>query len=321
MKYITLANNEKVSQEILGMMRIVNKKIDENGNKTYVSLPVEEVEALIFKALDLGINFIDTADVYGHGVSEELIGKVLERNPGLREKLFIQTKCGVVANSEGRRNSAEGSYILECVDASLKRLQTDHIDSLLLHMPDPLFDPEDVAKAFNQLYNEKKVRYFGVSNWTSSNIALLMKYAKQPITFNQEQLSIVHSFMVDGETSVNQDWDNSIERDTQKLAFCRLNNIQLQAYSTVVAKINERTFIDNPKYEKLNQIMDKLCEKYNTNKNAIALAWIQRLPENIMTVIGTTKPSRLEDSAQACDIRLTAQEWYDLYYSTGKKML
>ncbi|MBR4471794.1 MAG: aldo/keto reductase [Erysipelotrichaceae bacterium] len=321
MKYITLANNEKVSQEILGLMRIQWKGVDENGNKTYLGLPVEDVEALIFKALDLGINFIDTADIYGHGLSEELIGKVFERNPGLREKLFVQTKCGVVSTSEGRRNSTEGSYIIECVNRSLERLKTDHIDSLLLHMPDALFDPQDVAEAFDQLYNEGKVRYFGVSNWTSSNIALLMKYSKQPITFDQEQLSIVHSFMVDGEMSVNQDWENSIERDTQKLAFCRLNGIQLQAYSTVVAKINERTFIDNPNYEKMNQIMDRLCEKYNTNKNAIALAWIQRLPENVMTVIGTTKVSRLEESTQACDVRLTAQEWYDLYYSTGKKML
>lgn len=321
MKYITLANNEKVSQEILGAMRIVSKQVTPEGKKVYVGLPVEEVEALILKALDLGINFIDTADIYGHGLSEEIIGKVLARNPGLREKLFIQTKCGVVSNSEGRRNSTEGSYIIECANASLERLGTDHVDSFLLHMPDPLFDPEDIAAAFDTLYQEGKVRYFGVSNWSSDNIALLMKHAKQPITFDQEQLSIVHSFMIDGEMSVNQDWENSVERDTQKRAFCRLNNIQMQAYSTVVAKVNERTFIDNPKYEKLNQIMDDLCRKYDTNKNAIALAWIQRLPENIMTVVGTTKPARLEESAQACDIRLTAQEWYDLYYATGKKML
>ena len=322
MNYVTIPNTDiKVSQQILGTMRLITKGVTPEGKKTYVSVPVEEAEALMKRALELGINFLDTADIYGHGLAEEVVGNVFERNPGMRDQFFVQTKFAVVSGPEGRCNSADGAYIRECVDGSLKRLKTDHIDSLLIHMPDPLFDPKEVADVFDELYKEGKVRFFGVSNWTSGNIALLQQYMKQPVTFDQEQFSLVHANMIDSEMAVNQNWELSVQKDTEKRSFLRRNNIQLQAYSSIMAEAGEGTFINNPKYEKTNALLDKLCEKYHTNKNAIALAWIHRLPEGIQTVIGTTKVSRLEDSAKACDVTLTRQEWYDLYLSVGRPIL
>ena len=163
MRYVNVKGSDlRFSQISLGTMRLVMKKTDENGNKIYVGKSVEEVETLLKAALDLGINLIDTADIYGHGLAEELLGKVLEKNPDMREKIILQTKCAVVSTSEGMCYNVSKEYILECVNASLKRLHTDYIDVLLLHKPDPLYDPAEISGAFKQLYEEGKVRNFGL---------------------------------------------------------------------------------------------------------------------------------------------------------------
>ncbi|MDQ0361472.1 aldo/keto reductase [Breznakia pachnodae] len=319
MKYITIPGSSlKFSQISLGTMRIQRKEKDANGNKIYVGKSVEEVELLLKTALDLGINVIDTADIYGHGLSEELIGKVIAKCPELRKKMILQTKCGVVSTSEGLCYDASKDYILKCVDESLERLQTNYIDVLLLHKPDPLYDPKQIAEAFETLRATGKVLYFGVSNFTPVQTALIQKYCSVPIVFSQMQFSIAHSLMIDEQVSVNTNNIHGTPFTSGILDYCRYNDICLQAYS--VAQGTNGTFINNPEYEKLNKVMDTLCEKYNTNKNAIALAWILKHPANIMPIIGTTNPAHIKDSLEAFNFELTRQEWYDLYTACDKPL-
>lgn len=319
MKYLNVkGSNLKFSQISLGTMRIQRKEKDAEGNKVYIGKPIEEVEELIKTAIDLGINVIDTADIYGHGLSEELIGKVIKRNPELREKMILQTKCGVVSNKIGTYYNTKKEYILKCVDDSLKRLNTDHIDVLLLHKPDPLYDPKGITEAFNELYESKKVLNFGVSNFTSLQIELIQKYCKQEIAFSQMQFSIAHSLMIDSEVNVNTKGEYSADYDSGILDYCRLNDICMQAYSVVQG--DGGTFINNPKYEALNIKMDELAKKYNTNKNAIALAWILKHPANIMPIIGTTSCTHLKESLEALNFEITRQEWFELYVACEKPL-
>lgn len=319
MKYITVPGSDlKFSQISLGMMRIQRKEKDENGNKIYIGKPVEEVESLLRFALENGINVIDTADIYGHGLSEKLIGDVITKSPELREKMILQTKCGVVSTSEGLSYNASKEYILKCVDKSLERLQTDHIEILLLHKPDPLYDPKQIAEAFDELYASGKVLNFGVSNFTSVQTAVIQKYCSRPIAFSQMQFSIAHSLMIDAQVNVNTNNIHATNFDTGILDYCRYNDICMQAYSVVQGEGG--CFINNPKYEKLNSVMDKLCKKYNTNKNAIALAWILKHPANIMPIIGSTNLEHIKDSLDALNFTLTRQEWFNLYTACDKPL-
>ena len=319
MKYITVPGSDlKFSQISLGTMRIQRKEKDANGNKIYVGKPIEEVETLLKTAINLGINVIDTADIYGHGLSEELIGQVIEKNPELREKMILQTKCGVVSTSEGLCYDVSKDYILKCVDESLKRLHTDHVEVLLLHKPDPLYDPKQIAEAFDELYASGKVLNFGVSNFTSGQTALIQKYCSRPIAFSQMQFSIAHSLMIDAQVNVNTNNIHATDFDSGILDYCRYNDVCMQAYSVVQGEGG--SFINNPKYDKLNLLMDKLCIKYNTNKNAIALSWILKHPANIMPIIGTTNPKHIKDSLDALNFDLTRQEWFDLYVACDKPL-
>ena len=305
MEYYTLPQTDlKVSKLALGCMRIAGKSVD-------------EVEVLVKKALELGINFFDHADIYGGGRSESLFGEVLQRNPELRDSMIIQTKCAIVP---GKRYDFSKEHIINSVNASLERLHTDHIEILLLHRPDALCDPEEVAEAFDELYKAGKVKYFGVSNHTPYQIQLLQKYSKHPIIINQMQLSIVHSVMIDSGINANMKEDWAQDKDGGVLDYCRLNDITIQPWSSIQASWAEGTFIDNPNYEKLNEVLDTLAQKYNVTKAAIAIAWLLRHPAHMQPIVGTTSPSHLEELAQAVNVKLGRQEWYDLYLASGKPL-
>ncbi|MGN1182498.1 MAG: aldo/keto reductase family oxidoreductase [Faecalibacillus sp.] len=305
MEYIQLPKTDlKVSRIALGCMRIADKS-------------VEEVEMLVQKALELGINFFDHADIYGGGKSEKLFGDVLKKHPEYREKMVIQTKCGIVP---GKRYDFSKEYIINCVNESLKRLNVDYVDILLLHRPDALCDPQEVAEAFKELYESHKVRYFGVSNHTPYQIQLLEKYCPYPIIINQLQLSIVHSVMIDSGLNMNMKEDWAQDKDGGILDFCRLNDITIQAWSVVQASWAEGTFIDHPAYEKLNDVLDSLAKEYHVTKSTIAIAWILRHPASILPIVGTTSLKHLEESVKAVDIHLTRQQWYDLYLASDKPL-
>ena len=238
-------------------------------------------------------------------------------NPALREKMIIQSKCGIVP---GKRYDFSKDYIINAVNGTLERLHTDHLDLLLLHRPDALCDYEEVADAFNTLNKQGKVCQFGVSNHTPGQMRLLQMYANQSIVANQLQFSIVHSGMVDSGLHMNMTEDFAIDKDGGVLDFCRFNEIMIQAWSPLQASWSEGTFIDHPDYPQLNEELAKLSEKYHVTKAAIAVAWILRHPASMQVISGTTSPIHLREMCEATNIQLTRQEWYDLYLASGKTL-
>lgn len=302
MKFSKIGINS-ASRIALGCMRIS----DMGPNKA---------QELIEKSLDVGINFFDHADIYGAGKSEELFGHVIKRVPSLREKMIIQSKCGI------RKGFYDFSkeHILSSVDGILQRLGIGYIDILLLHRPDTLFEPDEVAEAFNNLYDSGKVRGFGVSNMNCGQIALLQKSCKQSLDVNQLQFSIAHTGLIDQGFNVNMTNEPSIDHNGGILEYCRLNNITIQAWSPLQYGFFEGTFIDNEKYSELNILLEKLSKKYEISKAAVAIAWILRHPANIQVVLGSTNCSRVTDIAKSADIIITREEWYELYRAAGNKL-
>lgn len=296
--------NLKASRLALGCMRIADKSF-------------QQVEELVQTALDNGINFFDHADIYGGGQSEAIFGEVLKAHPDYRQKMIIQTKCGIVPR---KRYDFSKEHILQSVNASLQRLNTDYVDILLLHRPDALCDPKEVAEAFDQLYHEGKVKYFGVSNHTPLQIELLQKYTQHPIIINQLQLSIVHSVMIDSGLNMNMKEAWAQDKDGGVLDYCRLHDIMIQPWSVVQASWEEGCFIDHPQYAKLNKVMDDLAHEYHVTKSAIAIAWLLRHPACMQPIMGTTSPVHLKEMVEACDIQLTRQQWYDLYLASDKPL-
>lgn len=286
------------------------------GNMRLPQLSVTEIEQLIRTALDEGINFFDHADIYGQGRSEELFAEAIQMNSSIREKMIIQSKCGI----NGQENYLDFSkgHILDSVDGILKRLQTDYLDLLLLHRPDPLMEPEEVAEAFEILHSSGKVKYFGVSNHNPAQIELLQKYTTHKLVVNQMQFSIAHTPMIDAGLALNMNNDQAVNRDSSVLEYCRLHDIQLQAWSPFQNGFFEGTFLgDLEKFAELNRVIDEIAANYNVTNTAIATAWITRHPANIQVVLGTTNPQRLKDACAGADIKLTRKEWYDIYKAAG----
>lgn len=307
MKYYMMKNTDlEVSALALGTMRIPDKGID-------------AAEKLIHTALDLGINFIDEADIYGGGTSEEMLGDIFDRNPGLRDKVILQSKAGIVFRN-GHRYDMSKSYIVPAVEDSLRRLRTDHLDILLLHRPDALMDPAEVAEAFDELHKAGKVRYFGVSNQNASQMRLLAKYMHMPIVADQLQFSLLHSGLVDQGIFVNMIDSEATDRDGGTLNYCMLEDIRIQSWSPLQASGWTGTFIDNPKYAKTNEILADLADKYCVSKTAVALAWILRHPAGMQPILGTTSVEHLTESCDATSFTLTNQEWYDLYLAEGRPL-
>lgn len=304
MKYINLGGEEiKASEIALGCMRIANKSI-------------KEAQELINTALEEGINFFDHADIYGGGKSEEIFAEAIGMNSNIREKLIIQTKCGI---RRGYYDFSKG-HILESVDGSLKRLKTDYIDILLLHRPDTLMEPEEVAEAFSILHTSGKVRNFGVSNFHPLQIELLSKYLNQRIIVNQLQLSIAHTGMIDFGFNVNMKTEQAINRDGSILEYCRLKNITIQAWSPFQYGFFEGTFMGSSKFKELNDKIEEIANKKGVSSIAIPIAWILRHPAKIQPIVGTTNPARLKEICKASEVELTREEWYELYRSAGNRL-
>nr|WP_236620354.1 aldo/keto reductase [Sporolactobacillus laevolacticus] len=282
----------------------------------------EEVDRLIKTDLENGVTFFDHADVYSNGACEALFGKVLAKQPGLRDKITLQSKCGIVRGEVNGNKAFDFSkeHLLETVNASLKRLQTDHLDYLLLHRPDALVEPEEVAEAFDELYSEGKVLHFGVSNQNPYQIELLKKTVRQPLEINQLQFSIMATGMVDAGINVNMTVDGATVRDSSILDYCRLNDVTIQAWSPFQYGFFEGVFLDNPKFPELNKKIDEIAAKYGVSNNAIAVAWILRHPAEMQVILGTTNVSRVVESAKGADVTLTRQEWYDIYQAAGNKL-
>jgi len=264
-------------------------------------------------ALEQGANFFDHADIYGAGSCEEIFAEAIHMNADVREKIILQSKCGI------RKGMFDFSkeHILESVDNSLKRLNTDYLDILLLHRPDTLVEPEEVAEAFDILESAGKVRHFGVSNQNPMQIQLLQKFVKQPIVANQLQLSITNSTMISSGFNVNMENDAAVNRDGGILDFCRLHDITIQPWSPFQYGFFEGVFLDNEKFPELNQKINEIAEKYSVSNTTIAIAWLLRHPAKMQPVIGTMNETRLKDCIKASDIHLSRQEWYDIFRAAG----
>ena len=307
MRYITLGQDDKeLSEIVLGMMRIKDKS-------------VKEVEELVETALSVGINAFDLADIYGRGRCEELLGLVLKNRPDLREKMWIQSKCGIRIE-EFTYFDFSKEYILQSVDGILERLQVDYLDSLLLHRPDALMESDQVAEAFDLLYKQGKVRDFGVSNQNPMMMELLKKDVKQPLAVNQLQLSAAFTPGFESGFHVNMEDSQAAMRDGSIFEYCKLHDVVIQAWSVLQFGYFKGNFVGNEKFQALNQVLDRLAIKYGVTSSTIAISWILRYPVKMQAVVGTTNPKHLREVSQAANFSLTRKEWYEIYLAAGNNL-
>jgi predicted oxidoreductase len=277
-------------------------------------LEVSEAARFINAALDLGANFFDHADIYAGGASEEIFARAIDMKPAVREKIILQSKCGI---RPGVAFDFSKAHILASVDGILKRLKTEYLDVLLLHRPDALVEPEEVAEAFGILHVSGKVRNFGVSNQNPGQIRLLQKYLKQPIAANQLQLSITNCSMISQGMHNNMEDEFALGRDGGILDFCRLNDITIQPWSPFQYGFFKGVFLDNPEFPKLNAKINEIAKKYGVTNTSITLAWLLRHPAKMQPVTGTMNISRLKDCVNAARITITRDEWYEIFLAAG----
>ncbi|HEW2808219.1 TPA: aldo/keto reductase family oxidoreductase [Streptococcus pneumoniae] len=307
MRYITLGQDDKeLSEIVLGIMRIKDKS-------------VKEVEELVETALSVGINAFDLADIYGRGRCEELLGLVLKNRPDLREKMWIQSKCGIRIE-EFTYFDFSKDYIIKSVDGILQRLKIDHLDSLLLHRPDALMESDQVAEAFDLLYKQGKVRDFGVSNQNPMMMELLKKDVKQPLAVNQLQLSAAFTPGFESAFHVNMEDSQAAMRDGSIFEYCKLHDVVIQAWSVLQFGYFKGNFVGNEKFQALNQVLDRLAIKYGVTSSTIAISWILRYPAKMQAVVGTTNPKHLREVSQAANFSLTRKEWYEIYLAAGNNL-
>ena len=275
-------------------------------------------ESFVRKSIELGAYFFDHADIYGRNVCEEIFAGALEAVGTRREDVILQTKCGIIP---GKMYDFSKEYIINSVEGSLRRLKTDYIDILLLHRPDALMEPEEVAEAFETLSSSGKVRNFGVSNHNPGQIKLLQKYIKHPIIANQLQLSITNATMITQGIHVNRAGDEySVSRDVGILDFCRLEDITIQPWSPFQSSKIAGVFIGSPEFPELNEKLTEKAKKYGVSETTITMAWLLRHPAKMQPVTGTMNEGRLADCVKAAEITLSREDWYDLLLSAGSDL-
>ncbi len=307
---ISLTPDIQASALVLGCMRIQ-------------SLSSSELDAHLKTALDLGINIFDHADIYGgKGACEQIFGDWLRDNPGLQEKFLIQSKCGIVQDDNGKNIAFDFSYdhILKSVEGSLERLGVERLDILLLHRPDALFEPEEVAAAFEQLYNSGMVRAFGVSNMTAGQIEVLQAGTRHKLIVNQLQFGPAHTLMIDHNMRMNTGLKYAKDHDSGTLDYCRLKEIVIQAWSPFQHRGIKGTYIDNPKFPQLNAALEEVGVRYGLTKNGVVAAWIARHPAKMQLIAGTMNSQRLREIATGMDIPISREDWYQIYMSEGRDL-
>ena len=304
MKFIEFGPEKKqVSVIGAGCMRIAG--MDQN-----------QADEFVRAALDGGVNFFDHADIYGGGRSEEIFGMLFEKDPSLRDQIFLQSKCGI------RKGMFDFSkeYILEAVNGILSRLKTDHLDSLLLHRPDVLMEPEEVQEAFDELYKAGKVRAFGVSNQNRFQMELMKSAVTYDLCADQLQVSLAHTPVIDAGLNVNMADAPAIMRDGGTLEYCRINKMAVQCWSPLQAGYFGGVFLNKEEYKELTAKLNEIAEEKGVSADVIAYAWLLRIPAKMQVITGTTNRERIVNAAKAADIDLTRSEWYDLYRAAGNRL-
>ena len=291
------------SDVVLGCMRIGD-------------MQPKEAAAWIEHGLSLGIDMFDHADIYGGGKAEEVFAKAMRELPGCREKMVLQSKCGIC---KGYFDFSK-EHIVRSVEGILQRLNVEALDVLLLHRPDTLMEPEEVAAAFDALQTAGKVQHFGVSNQNPMQMELLSRTVKQPLIINQLQLSPTNTGMIDCGLNANTHFDAGINRDGSVLEYCRLHNITIQTWSSLQYGWFEGTYLDNPKYEALNVVLRRIAAERNVTNTAVAVAWILRHPAKMQVIVGSTNLKRMAEIAAAETVGLSRQEWYEIYLAAGNTL-
>lgn len=302
MKHIMIGGMVESSAAALGCMRICR-------------VPLADARKVVHQALDLGIRLFDHADVYGFGKSEEIFGEILDlKTPSVRERIQIQSKCTLIRDQvQTLYNDQSKEHIIKSAEASLKRLGTDYLDMFLLHHPDTLVEPEEVAEAFDYLHSTGKVRYFGVSNHKPMQVELLKTCVQQPLIMNQLQFSVAHPDLVDASQPLRMQPHALADTNGDVLTYSRIHKMTIQAWSPFQFGFYGGPFMDNEQYPELNQVAGRLAEESQVSKSAIAIAWILRHPAKIQPLIGTTNAQRLRDICTGINVELTREEWYELY--------
>jgi predicted oxidoreductase len=287
----------------IGCMRI--DSLDKAGAERFVQTSMEQ-----------GANFFDHADIYGDGSCEAVFADAVHMSSSVREQIILQSKCGI------RPGTFDFSreHILASVDGILKRLRTEYLDVLLLHRPDALVEPEEVAAAFDELEQAGKVRHFGVSNQHPRQIELLKKYVKQPLIANQLQLSITNAGMITSGFNVNMENAAAVNRDGGILDYCRLHDITIQPWSPFQFGFFEGVFLDNPRFPELNKKIDEVAANHGVSNTTIAIAWLLRHPAHMQPITGTMNLQRLKDCCRASEVNLTREEWYAVTTAAGNPL-
>lgn len=282
---------------------------------------VKQAEAAVEAALEVGINFFDHADIYRSGKAEQVFAEVLKSRPGLREQIYIQSKCGI-RFPEGEtvpgRYDFSKSHILQSVDGSLERLGVEYLDVLLLHRPDPLMDPDEVAEALETLHRSGKVRHFGVSNMNAGQIQLLARASTYPFIVNQLELNLLHNGFVETGVHVNQEAAQANYFPDGTMEYMQLNDIQIQAWSPLArGYLSGRAVTDQPATTQATAaLVARMADEKGVSREAISLAWLLKHPTGIQPVIGTTNPHRIKSCAAALQVEFTRDEWYLLYVTS-----
>lgn len=277
-------------------------------------VPKQEAKKNFYTALDLGINYFDHADVYGFGASEELYGEFLHENPSLRPNIFLQSKCTLIRDTEKTLYlDTTKKHILESVDGSLKRLQTDYLDVFVLHQPDTLMEPEEIAEAFDLLHTSGKVRYFGVSNFNRMELEYLQSCLHQKLLVNQLQVSVAHTELIDSANSIKLNEKSSVDHNGSVFTYMRMEKITVQAWSPLQMGFYGGVFMGHPAYPNLNEVAERLAEEKKVTHSAVGIAWLLRHPAKIQPMLGTTNPDHLKAMCAAVNITLSRAEWYELY--------
>ena len=294
------------------------------GTLRMTRLSLTDAAGLLHTAYENQVNFFDTAYVYANGESEKLLGKAWKEAGLSRESIHIQTKTGTFYNRPYRGYDHSKAHILKTVEESLRRLKTEYIDVLLLHRPDALFEPEEVAAAFDKLFESGQVRHFGVSNYNPMQIELLKRYVRQPLEFNQLQLSMTHTGMIDSGLYVNTKFSGSFDHDGSILEYSRLHDMTIQTWSPFQHSTEDAEavglYLDKDEFPQLNKKLEEIGEKYGITPSAAVVAWIMRHPAGMQVVVGTTNATRLTEISKGVGIRLTHQEWYELYFAAGHRI-
>lgn len=296
------------------------------NEESFGEAQVREAEAAVDAALEVGINFFDHADIYGRGKAESVFGEVLRRRPGLRDKILIQTKCGIrLAESERvpGRYDFSARHIAASVEGSLRRLGVEALDMLLLHRPDPLMEAAEVAEAFHRLNRDGKVRHFGVSNMSEGQIRYLQAGLEVPLIVNQLEMGLTRTGFLETGVHVNQEEARANTFPDGTLEYCRMQEVQIQAWGPLAkGYLSGRPLEGQPETVRATaRLVATMAEEHGVPPEAVVVAWLLRHPAAIQPVIGTKRPERIRAAARALEVELGREEWYALYVAARGRVL